>query len=112
MVLRVSGGTSIAGPHLEDEGITVDFEEAIRLNVAGVGLSVFVGTEFERQTLLGLSELVNQGEKYGIPVLGITAVGKELEKKGLKVSWALLQDMRRTRGPHRQDLFTARILRK
>ena len=81
VVLRVSGGTSIAGPHLEDEGITVDFEEAIRLNVAGVGISVFVGTEFERQTLLGLSELVNQGEKYGIPVLGITAVGKELEKR-------------------------------
>ena len=49
--------------------------------MAGVGISVFVGTEFERQTLLGLSELVNQGEKYGIPVLGITAVGKELEKR-------------------------------
>ena len=81
VVLRVSGGTSIVGPHLENEGITTTFEEAIRLNVAGVGLSVFVGTEFERQTLLGLAELVNQGEKYGIPVLGITAVGKELEKR-------------------------------
>ena len=81
VVLRVSGGTSIVGPHLEDEGLTTSFEEAIRLNVAGVGLSVFVGTEYERQTLLSLSELVNQGEKYGIPVLGITAVGKELEKR-------------------------------
>lgn len=81
VVLRVSGGTSIVGPHLENEGITTAFEEAIRLNVAGVGLSVFVGSEFERQTLLGLSELVNQGEKYGMPVLGITAVGKELEKR-------------------------------
>jgi len=81
VVLRVSGGTSIVGPHLENEGITTTFEEAIRLNVAGVGLSVFVGTQFERQTLLGLAELVNQGEKYGIPVLGITAVGKELEKR-------------------------------
>lgn len=81
VVLRVSGGTSIVGPNLEDEGITTAFEDAIRLNVAGVGISVFVGTEFERQTLLGLSELVNQGEKYGIPVLGITAVGKELEKR-------------------------------
>ena len=81
VVLRVSGGTSIVGPHLENESVTVDFEEAIRLNVCGVGLSVFVGTEFERQTLTGLSELVNQGEKYGVPVLGITAVGKELEKR-------------------------------
>lgn len=81
VVLRVSGGTSIVGPHLEDESLTTDFEEAIRLNVAGVGLSVFVGTEFERQTLTGLAELVNLGERYGIPVLGITAVGKELEKR-------------------------------
>lgn len=81
VVLRVSGGTSIVGPNLENEGITTTFEEAIRLNVAGVGLSVFIGTEFERQTLLSLSRLVNQGERYGIPVLGITAVGKELEKR-------------------------------
>ncbi len=81
VVLRVSGGTSIVGPHLENEGITTAFEDAIKLNVVGVGLSVFIGTEFERQTLLGLAELVNQGERYGIPVLGITAVGKELEKR-------------------------------
>lgn len=81
VVLRVSGGVSIVGPHLEDEGITTDFDEAIRLNVAGVGLSVFVGSDHERQTLLGLSELVNKGERYGIPVLGITAVGKEMEKR-------------------------------
>lgn len=81
VVLRVSGGTSIVGPHLENESLTTDFEEAIRLNVAGVGLSVFVGTEFERQTLTGLAELVNLGERYGMPVLGITAVGKELEKR-------------------------------
>jgi len=81
VVLRVSGGTSITGPHLEDEGLTTSFEEAIRLNVVGVGLSVFIGTEFEKQTLLNLAELVNQGERYGIPVLGITAVGKELEKR-------------------------------
>jgi putative autoinducer-2 (AI-2) aldolase len=81
VVLRVSGGASIIGPDLTDEGLTTSFEEAIRLNVAGVGISVFVGSEHERQTLLNLSELVNQGEKYGIPVLGITAVGKELEKR-------------------------------
>lgn len=81
VVLRVSGGTSITGPHLEDEGITTSFEEALRLNVAGVGISVFIGSQFERQTLLNLAELVNQGERYSMPVLGITAVGKELEKR-------------------------------
>lgn len=81
VVLRVSGGVSIIGPSLSDEGTTTTIEDAIRLNVAGVGLSVFVGTEHERQTLLGLAELVNQGEEYGIPVLAITAVGRELEKR-------------------------------
>jgi putative autoinducer-2 (AI-2) aldolase len=56
-------------------------EEAIRLNVAAVGISVFVGTDYEKQSLLNLSRLVNQGERYGIPVMAVTAVGKELEKR-------------------------------
>ncbi len=81
VVLRVSGGVSIIGPALEDEGLTTSIKDAIKLNVAGIGLSVFVGSSHERQTLLNLAELVNLGEEYGIPVLGITAVGKELEKR-------------------------------
>ncbi len=81
VVLRVSGGASIIGDDLSDEGLTTSFKDAIRLNVAGVGISVFVGSAHERQTLINLAELVNQGEEYGIPVLGITAVGKELEKR-------------------------------
>ncbi len=81
VVLRVSGGSSIIGADLSDEGITTSFKDAIKLNVAGVGISVFVGSKHESQTLLNLAELVNQGEEYGIPVLGITAVGKELEKR-------------------------------
>jgi len=81
VVLRVSGGTSIVGRALSDEGITTSMRDAVRLNVSAVALSIFVGTEHERQTLLSLSELVNQGEEYGIPVLAVTAVGKELEKR-------------------------------
>ncbi|MCL5291649.1 MAG: 3-hydroxy-5-phosphonooxypentane-2,4-dione thiolase [Actinobacteria bacterium] len=81
IVLRVSGGTSIVGPNLADEGITTSFEEAIRLNVAAVALSVFIGSEHEHQTLLSLADLVNEGETFGIPVLAVTAVGKELEKR-------------------------------
>ena len=81
VVLRVSGGTSIIGPSLADEGLTTSFEEAIKLNVSAVTLSIFIGTDYERETLLNLSELVDEGEKYGIPVLAVTAVGKELEKR-------------------------------
>lgn len=81
IVLRVSGGTSIVGPALSDEGVTVSFEDAIRLNVTAVALSIFVGTEHERQTLLSLTDLVDEAEAYGIPVLAVTAVGKELAKR-------------------------------
>ena len=81
IILRVSGGTSIIGKDLSNEGITTSMEEAIRLNVAAVGISIFVGSEFERDSLLNLSKLVDEGEKYGIPVMAVTAVGKELEKR-------------------------------
>ncbi len=81
VILRVSGGTSVIGKDLADEGITASMEEAIRLNVAAVGISVFVGTDYEKNSLLNLSKLVDEGERYGIPVMAVTAVGKELEKR-------------------------------
>ena len=56
-------------------------EDALRLNVSSVALSIFVGTAHEKQTLLNLSKLVDAGEEYGMPVIAITAVGKELEKR-------------------------------
>jgi len=79
IVLRVSGGTSVL-KELSDEGITTSIEEAIRLNAAAVAVSIFVGGEFERQTLLNLSRMVDEGERYGIPVLAVTAVGREMNR--------------------------------
>jgi putative autoinducer-2 (AI-2) aldolase len=84
IILRVSGGPSIIGKDLADEGITTSIREAVRLNVAAVGLSVFVGSDYERQTMLGLATLVKEAEEYGIPVLAVTAVGKELGKLDAK----------------------------
>ena len=81
IILRVSGGTSMVGKDLANEGITTSIDEAIRLNACAMGLSIFVGTDYERESLLNLSKLVNEGEKYGIPVMAVTAVGKELEKR-------------------------------
>ena len=79
IVLRVSGGASILR-ELSHEGLTVAIEDAIRLNVSAITLSIFVGSEGERQTLLNLAKLVDLGEKYGIPVLAVTAVGKEMTR--------------------------------
>lgn len=81
IILRVSGGTSMVGKDLANEGITTSMEEAIRLNVAAVGISIFVGSDYEKESLLNLAKLVDEGEKYGIPVMAVTAVGKELEKR-------------------------------
>jgi len=81
IILRVSGGTSMAGKDLADEMITTSIEEIVRLNASAVGVSVFIGSEYEKQTLANLAGLVNQCENYGIPVMAVTAVGKELEKR-------------------------------
>jgi putative autoinducer-2 (AI-2) aldolase len=81
IILRVSGGASVAGKDLANEGITTSMEEAIRLNAMAVGLSVFVGSDHERESLLNLSALVNEGERYGLPVMAVTAVGRELAKR-------------------------------
>lgn len=81
IILRVSGGTSMVGKDLANEGITTSIDEIIRLNAAAVGVSVFVGSDYENQTLLNLAKLVNECENYGIPVMAVTAVGKELEKR-------------------------------
>lgn len=80
-ILRVSGGNSIVGPALSNESIHTDMEEAIRLNAAAVAFSIYVGSEHEHQTLMCLGKLVNEGQRYGMPVLAVTAVGKELEKR-------------------------------
>lgn len=81
IILRVSGGTSIIGADLANETITASIEEIIRLNAAAVGISIFVGSEYEKQTLTNLARLVDRCEDFGIPVMAVTAVGKELEKR-------------------------------
>src|SRR5215831_6081032 len=78
IVLRVSGGSTIIGEDLSKESITTCIEEAIRLNVSCLALSIFVGSKYEHQSLSNLAKLVDEGEKYGIPVLAVTAVGKDM----------------------------------
>jgi putative autoinducer-2 (AI-2) aldolase len=80
IVLRVSGGTSIVGEDLSNETISTSIEEAIKLNASCLAISIFVGSKYEHQTLASLSRLVDEGEKYGIPVLAVTAVGKEMTR--------------------------------
>ncbi len=85
--LRVSGGPSILG-ELSNEDIITSMEEAIRLNASGVGMSIFVGAQNEDRTISNLGRLVNEAERYGIPVLAITAVGREMVRDARYLSLA------------------------
>jgi len=88
IVLRVSGGTSIIGKELLHEGTVVSIEDAIRLNASGVAYSILVGAEFERDTILGLTQYIDEAERYGIPVLAVTAVGKDMVRDARYMSLA------------------------
>jgi len=79
IVLRVSAGASML-KDLSNEEINVSIDEAIRMNVSAITCSIFVGGEYEKQTLMNLSNLVNWGQDFGIPVLAVTAVGREMAR--------------------------------
>src|SRR6516162_5785390 len=78
MVLRASGGPSILRDELSDEQIAIDIDDAVRLNAAGVGIQVFIGGEHETRSVHNMTRLVDAGLRVGMPVMGITAVGKNM----------------------------------
>jgi 3-hydroxy-5-phosphonooxypentane-2,4-dione thiolase len=76
-VLRASGGPSVL-KELSDEHIAMDMDDAVRLNACAVATQVFVGGEYETQSVINLTTLIDKGNRVGMPVLGVTAVGKEM----------------------------------
>ena len=84
LILRVSGGNSMIGDDLSNEEVSVSTREIIRLNAAAVGISVYVGSKYEHQTIMALAKLVDECSDYGIPVMAVTAVGREEEKKSAR----------------------------
>ena len=77
IVIRASGGPSIL-KDLSNEQIAVDMEDAVRLNVSALAVQVFIGGEFETQSVHNMTRLVDMGTRYGIPILAVTAVGKDM----------------------------------
>lgn len=77
LVMRASGGPSIL-KELSNEQIAVDIEDCVRMNVSAMAVQVFIGGERETQSVHNLTRLIDMGNRVGIPVLGVTAVGKEL----------------------------------
>ncbi|MCK4619860.1 MAG: 3-hydroxy-5-phosphonooxypentane-2,4-dione thiolase, partial [Desulfobacterales bacterium] len=79
IVLRVSGGTSIL-KELSNEAIAVGIEESIRLNACAMAVQVFIGGEYEKESIINLTRMVDMGTRYGIPTLAVTAVGRNMNR--------------------------------
>ncbi len=79
VVLRASGGPSVL-KELSNEQIAVDIEDALRLSVSAMAVQVFIGGEYETQSVHNMTRLVDLGNRYGIPVLAVTAVGKQMTR--------------------------------
>ena len=79
VVLRASGGPSIL-KELSNEQLAIDVDDAVRLGVAAMAVQVFIGGQHETQSIHNMTRLVDVGLRYGIPVMGVTAVGKELTR--------------------------------
>lgn len=77
LVIRASGGPSVL-KELSNELTAMDVDDAVRLGASAMAVQVFVGGEFETQSVRNMTRLVDEGYRRGIPVLGVTAVGKEL----------------------------------
>ena len=79
VVLRASGGPSVLR-ELSNEQIAVGMEDAVRINACAVAVQVFIGGECETQSVRNMTRLVDAGQRYGVPVLAVTAVGRELTR--------------------------------
>jgi len=79
IALRASGGPSILN-ELSNEVIACDIQDAVRLNVDCLAVQVYIGGEYETQTVNNLIRLVDLGNAHGIPVMAVTAVGKDMAR--------------------------------
>jgi 3-hydroxy-5-phosphonooxypentane-2,4-dione thiolase len=79
VVMRASGGPSVL-KELSNEQLAVDMEDAIRMNVSAMAVQIFVGGEYESQSIYNMTRLVDVGYRYGIPVMGVTAVGAKMSR--------------------------------
>ena len=79
VVLRCSGGQSIL-TELSRETIAVDIEDAIRLNAAAITTQIYIGARYEHQSIKNLIQLIDSGNRVGIPTMAVTGVGADMKR--------------------------------
>lgn len=80
IALRSSAGSSVLDDDMSHEVIGVDIEDAIRLDATCLAVQTFIGSAGQKTSIENLVRTVDMGNKYGIPVMGVVAVGKEMER--------------------------------
>lgn len=80
VALRCSSGSSILDEDLSNEIISVNIEDAIRMNASCMAIQVFIGSPHEKESIENVSKTIDEGNRYGIPTMGVVAVGKEMER--------------------------------
>lgn len=75
--MRSDAGSSIL-TKLNDN-VVIDIQDAVRLNASAMAVMVAIGdADFEAQTVANLTEAVDAGQAAGMPIMGVTAVGKDM----------------------------------
>ena len=80
VILRASAGSTVLKDDMSHEVVGVDIDDAVRINASCLAIQVFVGANGECQSLKNLVNTIDAGARLGIPTLGVTAVGKEMER--------------------------------
>lgn len=95
IALRVSSGSSMLNDDLSHEVVSVNIEDSIRMNADCLAVQTFIGGKGQLESIDNLSKVINAGNKYSIPTLGVVAVGKELERTAryFKLATRILAEM-------------------
>ena len=80
VALRISSGSSMLNDDLSHEIVAVDIEDSIRMNADCLAVQTFIGADGQLSSIDNLSRTINAGMRYSIPVLGVVAVGKDMER--------------------------------
>ena len=80
VILRATADTTVLKDDMSYGVVGVDINDAIRMNASALAVQCFVGAPHESQSLDNLVKVIDAGNRFGIPTLAVTAVGKEMER--------------------------------
>ncbi|MDR1828201.1 MAG: 3-hydroxy-5-phosphonooxypentane-2,4-dione thiolase [Methylobacteriaceae bacterium] len=80
VALRCSAGSSVLDEDMSHEVVGVDIDDAIRMNASAMAIQTFIGAPGEKSSIDNLCRTIDAGNRYGIPTLGVVAVGKQMER--------------------------------